>query len=183
MGHASSKSLHVNPNNAFHTMAMVKGAPVFPLTGGVLYGRAYVRISGAMPSNHTIWIEAGSVMNDVAETRIGANIGAMDINRWPGDTEQRAPSAKLTAGQWQCLEWMFDQQNSVASVWLDSNEITDLHVTNWVAPMQQNGNNSTPILNWAPDYEAIRFGWELNGSGGEIWFDDVALGYTRIGCL
>jgi len=140
-----------------------------------------VRIPAA-PSGHVIWIEAGAVMNDVAETRIGANIGAMDINRWPGDTEQRAPAAKPFDGMFHCLEFMFDSQADEARVWLDSSEITDLHVTNWVAPMQQNGNNSTPITNWAPDYQAIRFGWELGGNG-DIWFDDVALGYTRIGCL
>jgi hypothetical protein len=115
------------------------------------------------------------------ETRIGANIGALDINRWPGDTEQRAPGARLTAGMWYCLEFMFDGGGNEARVWLDGAELTDLHVTNWVAPNQANGNNSMPIANWAPPYDAVRLGWELGN--GEIWFDDVAFAYQRIGCL
>jgi hypothetical protein len=126
------------------------------------------------------WIEAGAVANDTTETRIGANLGFMDINRWPGDTEQRAPSATLQANMWYCIEFMFDSAADEARVWLGGQELTDLHVTNWVAPNPQNGNNSTPIPNWAPDYQAVRFGWELNGNN--IWFDDIALGYSRITC-
>lgn len=178
--HGGSKSLLVNGTNQFHTMAMVTGAPVFPLPAGVLYGRAWLRLSASAGQSHVTWIEAGSVMNDQMETRIGSNLGVMDINRWPGDTEQRAPGNTLQAGMWYCIEFMFDSAADVARVWLGGNELTDLHVTNWVAPNPQNGNNTTPIPNWAPDYQAVRFGWELNGSS--IWFDDVALGYSRINC-
>src|SRR5262252_4565221 len=144
IGHNSTKSLHVNANNAFHTMAMVRGAPLFPAPGNRFFGRVYLRINTAIPQNHIIWIEAGSVMNDVEETRIGANIGALDINRWPTDNEQRAPSVHFTAGAWQCLEFMFDGGGSEARVWVEGTEITDLHVTNWVAPNPANGNNTTP---------------------------------------
>jgi Cip1-like, core domain len=161
--HGGSKSLHVNGSGGFHTMAMVKGAPVFPLPAGVLFARAYMK--GPMTSaggNHVIWIEAGSVANDVSETRFGANGGQLEINKWPGDTEQRAPSAVLT-GDWQCVELMYDNAAGEVRAWLDGTELTGLHLTSW-----------------APGYDAIRFGWELNG--GSIWFDDVVLGYARIGC-
>jgi hypothetical protein len=181
IAHNSTKSLHVNGNASFHTMAMSKGAPLFPAPGNRFFGRLYLRLPGAMPQGHVIWIEAGSVMNDVAETRLGSNIGQLDINRWPNDTEQRAPAGKLTAATWQCFEFMFDGGANEARVWLDGTELTDLHVTHWVAPNQTNGNNNTPILNWAPSYDAVRLGWELGGA--EIWFDDVAFAYQRIGCL
>jgi hypothetical protein len=180
--HAGAKSLHVVPNGNFHTMAMAKGAPLFPLPAGALFGRVYVRLAKAMSTAHVIWIEAGSIMNDTAETRIGANLGELDVNRMPGDADQRAPGVTLAAGQWTCLEFMFDNMIDEARVWLNSTEIPALHVTNWVTtPADSSGG---PLTNWAPDYQAIRFGWELNSmTGEEIWFDDVALGYTRIGCL
>jgi hypothetical protein len=178
--HGGTKSMHVNGTNQFHTMAMVRGAPLFPLPAGVLYGRAWLRLAAAPPSGHVTWIEAGSATNDQAETRIGYNLGMLDINRWPGDTEQRAPSATLQGGMWYCIEFMFDSMADEARIWLGGTEISDLHVTNWVAPNPQNGNNQTPIPNWAPDYQAVRFGWELNG--GSVWFDDIALGYSRINC-
>jgi len=179
--HGGSKSLHIDGTNQFHTMAMVTGAPVFPLPTGVLYGRAWLRLASVPgPNTHVSWIEAGSAMNDQAETRIGYNLGQMDINRWPGDTEQRAPSATLQAGMWYCVEFMFDSTADEARVWLGGSELTDLHVTNWVAPNPQNGNNTNAIPNWAPDYQAVRFGWELQGAS--IWFDDIALGYSRINC-
>jgi hypothetical protein len=181
--HGGSKSLHIDGMNQFHTMAMVTGAPVFPLPAGVLYGRAWLRLA-AVPGGHVSWIEAGAVANDQAETRIGYNtannVSSLNINRWPGDTEQRAPSAQLTANSWYCIEFMFDSTADEARVWLAGQELTDLHVTNWVAPNPQNGNNTTPIPNWAPDYQAVRFGWELQGAS--IWFDDIALGYSRINC-
>jgi hypothetical protein len=181
-GYKSSKSLHVNGNNGqFHTMAQVSGAPVFPLPNGVLFARAYLMLPGALPTGHVIWIEAGTVTNDTAETRFGANSGQLDVNHWPGDQEQRAPGTTIGDGAWHCVEIMYDSMHQLAEVWLDSNELTDLYVTNWVAPMQQNGNNTTPLTNWSANYAAIRFGWELNGA--EIWYDDVAIGYGRLGCV
>jgi hypothetical protein len=167
MGHNSTQSLHVHPNNGFHTMAMVKGAPVFPLPAGVLYGRAYVRLGGTLTNNHVVWIEAGSILNDVNETRIGANLGLLDVNLWPGDADHRATGVTLVPGSWDCVEFMFDNTARETRVWLNSTELPDLHVTNWSVP----------------SYDAVRFGWELNAGTSDIWYDDVALGYTRIGCL
>jgi hypothetical protein len=148
-------------------MAMVRGAPLFPLPAGVLFGRAYVRLGATVTSNHVIWIEAGSVMNDLNETRIGANLGLLDVNLWPGDADHRATGVTLTPIVWHCIEFMFDNVARETRVWLDNTELPDLHVTNWSVP-------ST---------DAVRFGWELNGGTSEIWYDDVALGYARIGCL
>ena len=81
---------------------------------------------------------------------------------------------------WYCVEFMFDSMADEARVWLGGTELTDLHVTNWVAPIRRTVTTRTPIANWAPDYQSVRFGWELNG--GSIWFDDIALGYSRIKC-
>jgi len=181
VGHDSARSLRVNGMNQFHTMAMLSGAPLFPAPGNKIAGRVYIRLAQALPPGHVTWVEAGSVMNDQMETRIGANIGMLDINRWPGDTEQRAPGKVLNAATWHCLEFVFDGTAHDARVWLDNAELTDLHVTNWVAPVAANGNNAMPMPLWAPPYEAIRLGWELGG--GEVWFDDVAFGHERIGCL
>lgn len=172
LGHNSSQSLHVSANNGFHTMAMVKGAPVFPLPAGVLYGRAYLRLGSALTTNHVIWIEAGSIINDMYETRIGANTGLLDLNLWPGSSgsgelDSRATGVTLLPGVWDCIEFMFDNTARETRVWLNSTELTDLHVTNWSLP----------------GYDAIRFGWELNAGTSEIWYDDIALGYARIGCL
>jgi hypothetical protein len=184
-GHGSSKSLRVN-NTGYHISAMVSGAPLFPLPSGALWGRYYFRLAAVPTSGHHIWVEAGSIANDGRETRLGANaINGMlrlDINRWPGDTEQTSPMGTLVAGRWHCMEFMFDSTAHEARVWFDSAELPDLRVTNWVPPLNpMNGNNSSPIPNWSPVYEAIRFGMEL--AQGEIWYDDIALGYARIGCL
>ena len=167
-------------------MAQVSGAPVFPLPKGLLYARAYVKEPTALGtgsgqlSGHVIWIEV-IVANDVTESRWGANIGQIDVNHWPGDQEQRAPNAAFPANAWNCVEIMYDSTHQLVKVWMNSTEITDLDVTNWVAPMQANGNNTTPLTNWSPDYEAIRFGWELGGAS--IWYDDVVLSYSPIGCV
>ena len=41
--------------------------------------------------------------------------------------------------------------------------------------------NTMPMLNWGITYAAVRLGVEL--ANGEVWFDDVAFGYQKLGCL
>jgi hypothetical protein len=37
--------------------------------------------------------------------------------------------------------------------------------------------------NWRPSLTDLRLGWESYGDGADtLWFDDVAVGSTRVGC-
>lgn len=110
--------------------------------------------------------------------RIGANIGQLDVNHWPGDQEQRADAA-IMSDTWHCVELQVDGVASELRVWLDE-ALPDLTVTDWTTPPGGEGNNTTPLLDWAPTFESVRLGWELGA--GEIWYDDVVISTAPIGC-
>lgn len=176
--HSGSNSVHIH-QEGFSTLMAANG--IFPVPDNRFYGRVYMRVAGGLTQGHVTWIEAGVVQNDVDEARIGSNIGMLDVNHWPGDEEQRA-DVPLMPDTWHCLEFLYDGSAHELHVWFEGEAVPGLTVTDWTTPPGGEGNNpNNPIPEWAPQFESIRFGWELGGSG-DIWFDDIALATSRVGC-
>lgn len=177
--HSGNYALHV-AHSGFSTMLMLQGAPLFPAPSERFFARVWFLVEGQLPSNHVIWVEAGTAQNDIGETRVGMNAGYMDVNHWPGDEDLRDPTAMLAADSWHCLELMMDGEADVLEVRLDGEPRPNLSTSDWVADDPANGNTN-PLTDWSPPYEALRFGWELGN--GDIWFDDVAAGHDDwLGC-
>jgi hypothetical protein len=176
--HGGASALHVT-SSGFSLMLAAEGAPIFPAPDNTFYGRVWLYVPGALPvGSHVVWIEAGDVDNDQHEVRIGMNLNALQVNLWQnGEVDLRAPSAPLQAATWHCVE--FKMGNDELEVWLDSTRVDELSTTDWVASNPENGNTSAKT-GWSPTYEALRIGWEL--AGAEIFYDDVALDHSRIGC-
>ncbi len=174
--HSGAQSVHVH-HEGFSTFMAAEG--VFPTPDNSFFGRVWFRLDAGLPQGHVTWIEAGVQANDVDEARIGANLGQMDVNHWPGDEEQRADVA-VQAQTWHCLEFEFNGAAHEIRVWFEGQEVPGLHVTDWTTPPGGDGNNQNPLIDWAPEFESVRFGWELGG--GDIWFDDIALATARLGC-
>lgn len=177
--HGGQYALHV-AHSGFSTMLRLQGAPVFPVPNERFYSRVWFYVDGPLPGNHVIWLEAGTVANDVAETRVGMNAGQMDVNHWPGDEDLRDPDAPVTSGTWHCLEVMVDGMADRLEVRLDGTERPHLSTTDWVASEPANGNTN-PLSDWSPPYDALRIGWELGS--GDIWFDDLGVSHEAwLGC-
>ena len=71
----------------------------------------------------------------------------------------------LPKNQWHCMEAFFDGPNGVVRVYANNMQIIDK--TGW------------PALT----YGAFNFGYEgFHGPARNIWYDDVAVAATRIGC-
>ena len=89
-----------------------------------------------------------------------------------------APTAMPT-DRWVCLEWSFTDQTSdmagasgALDVWIDGTEVPALHAT-------------TNIASWPPFSQfafVLNNGSDPRPAGSDIWFDEVAIGATRIGC-
>ncbi len=175
--YGGQKSVHIH-HEGFSTFMAANG--IFPVENNTFYGRVYMRVAGGLTQGHVTWIEAGVAANDVDEARIGANIGQLDVNHWPGDEEQRA-DVPMQPDTWHCLEFLYDGEHHEMHIWFEGEEVPGLTVTDWTIPPGGEGNNpNNPIPDWAPQFESVRFGWELGS--GDIWFDDVALATSRIGC-
>ena len=108
------------------------------------------------------------------------NLGYLQTNLYfNGEVDLRDPSATLMAATWECIE--FKMGNDELVVWLNGTQSNAVSTTNWAQVGNGQNGGGAAKSNWSPTYKSFRIGWELN-AGTEIWFDDVALSYSRIGC-
>jgi hypothetical protein len=174
--HSGTQSLHLK-HSGFSTYLAAEGAPLFPAPMNTFYARLWLRVAGPLPTGHVAWLEAGNVMNDQAEIRIGMNIGKFQSNLWPGDTDVRDPAAAIKADTWQCLQVKYAPDLLEVTL---AGVKSSISTSTWVAANPADGSNNTPKTAWSPTYAAFRIGWELGE--GEIWFDDVVLDHSSIAC-
>ncbi len=179
--HGGNQSLHVLPNNGYSTLLAVEGSPVFPAPNNTFFGRVWLLVTTLPASAHVIWMEAGDVTNDTHEVRIGMNLGYLQTNLYfNGEVDLRDPSATMTPNAWMCIEFEMGPDQLV--VWLNGTQSTAVSTTNWAQIGNGSNGGGAARSGWSPTYAAFRLGWELNAGTNEIWYDDVALGYSRIGC-
>lgn len=110
-------------------------------------------------------VYAGTCGGEKTQFSDGASDG---LAGWNGATTD---PVLLSADTWYCVEIMFDGPSHEARVWIDGDELTGLHVT-----------SDTMCADWSPTYTHIKFGGGANGNIGDIWYDDVAVSTTPIGC-
>jgi len=178
--HGGNQSLHVAPSNGFSTLLAIEGAPLFPAPSNTFFGRVWLLVPTLPPTAHVIWLEAGDVTNDTHEVRIGMNSGFLQTNLYfNGEVDLRDPAATMTANTWMCVEFKMGPDELV--VWLNGTQSTGVSTTNWARVGNGANGGGNPVTGWSPTYAAFRLGWELNASS-DIWYDDVALGYSKIGC-
>ena len=91
-----------------------------------------------------------------------------------------AQSRPLPTGQWNCVEFMVDGRG-LLSTWLNGTAVPGLQVDGVpTAEIDQQWSSKV----WQPRVSDLRLGWESYGVGDDtLWFDDVAVGASRIGCL
>jgi hypothetical protein len=183
--HSGTKSLKVAGTATFCDYAMVGNAAAFKAIGNVVYGRYYVRVETALPVGHTAFMIFPDQMSGHA-LRMGGQNGALQWNRQSDDATLPAQSpvgismSKVPpVADWMCLEFMIDQQQGLISTWVDGTLVPGL-----VA-------DATPTadvdMQWGttyrPNLTSFNIGWQNYGAGAmNLWFDDVALSSTKIGC-
>jgi hypothetical protein len=160
-----------------------------PVSTNTFYLRVFLRSDSAMGPGHSTYLEAGKNAMDEHELRIGYHYRMLEINMMPGDPEQLSsgkdyddgtPGLSFAPNTWYCLEVLFDGANHEARVWVNDEEVSALHVTDW-NPNQRDG--FTGYQNWAPSYASAGVGYEkYSGDPATLHYDDVAFGISRIGC-
>jgi hypothetical protein len=167
----------------------------FPPPTNRFYVRAYVNLdkSTADMGGPVSFIEGDETVDDTSERlRLGAARGMLAVSLAPGakgsgggPTTQysngdvgaatsAAAGVVLEANVWYCLEAVLDGESDEVQVWVDGQEVTSLHVSDWKA-----GRTS-----WSPVYAVARVGAQnLGGTAGTLWYDDIAFSTTSIGCV
>jgi len=85
---------------------------------------------------------------------------------------------QFMANTWTCVEAFFNgaASGSEFRVWIDDQELTDMHVTDFSA-------NNSGRTHWAPSFNYIKIGAnDYDANLGQIWYDDVVVATQKIGC-
>ena len=150
------------------------------------YTRFYVRHTTALPEAHVTFLAMKDTADGGKDLRMGGQNRALQWNRESDDAtlpEQSpagvAQSTPLAVNQWTCVE--FGITGSELRTWVNGTEVAGLRAD----------GVSTPDVDaqwlrragWRPALTNFRHGWESYGSGDDtLWFDDVVLASSRIGC-
>jgi len=141
----------------------------------------------ALPTSHATVLAMKDANDGGSDLRVGGQNAALQWNRASDDAtllEQSpagvAQSKPLPTGTWQCLELEVDGARDTAHTWLNGTAVDGLTA---------DGTATTDVDRqwyakaWSPALTDLRLGWESYGDGADtLWFDDVAIGTSRIGC-
>jgi len=142
------------------------------------WGRAYLRSDTDIQQGHNTYVAAGTGTGDPNNgtyIRIGEHQCQLELNRSTDDKELLSNGGtyacdggvKLLKDTWYCLEFSYDGPGQEIRVFVDGMEVSALHSTDW------------GVL----DYKVFKLGFEkYHGGNKTLWYDDLALGASRLSC-
>lgn len=149
---------------------------------GRLYARFWVRHTTLLPDAHVTFVAMrdGTTGKDL---RVGGQNQRLQWNRESDDATLPAQSPAgvaqsvvLPVARWTCVELAVDSATQQTRV--DGAEVSGLRADG-VPTADVDAQWGT----YRPAVTDFRLGWESYGVGADtLWYDDVALGTTRIGC-
>ncbi|MEV0154704.1 cellulose-binding domain-containing protein [Micromonospora sp. NPDC050686] len=185
--HSGSRAVRINGAAGYCNHVFIRSTKNLGSVGSVRYGRIWVRHTTAQPTDHTTMIAMADPADGKKDLRMGGQNGALQWNRASDDAtlpEQSpagvAQSMPLPTNRWACVEFMVDGSAGQLRTWLDGVAVTGL-TADGVPTHDIDGQwyNRT----WRPQLTDLKLGWESYGGGADtLWYDDVAVGSSRIGC-
>ncbi|MFI2711281.1 cellulose-binding domain-containing protein [Micromonospora sp. NPDC018662] len=185
--HSGGRAVRINGAAGYCNHVFIRSTKNLGSLGSVRYGRIWVRHTTAQPTDHTTMMAMTDAADGNKDLRMGGQNGAMQWNRASDDAtlpEQSpagvAQSLPLPTNRWACLEFMVDGSAGQLRTWLDGTAVAGL-TADGVPTHDIDGQwyNRT----WRPQLTDLKLGWESYGGGSDtLWYDDVAVGSSRIGC-
>jgi hypothetical protein len=142
------------------------------------WGRVYLRSDTDIQKGHNTYVAAGTSTgnpNEGTYIRIGEHQCQLELNRSTDDEELLSNGGnyaceggvKLLKDTWYCLEFSYDGPGQEIRVFVDGMEVNALHSTDW----------------GVFDYKVFKLGFEkYHGDNKTLWYDDLALGTSRLDC-
>jgi hypothetical protein len=179
----------------------------FPVAGNAFYVRAFVnweKATSGITGHGGFIVGSAARYNDGTEVRLGiSNNGPGQVERLDLNVQMATDGGEVTrysngftdggdpakfpgmgfqfaANQWYCVEAFFNgaPAQSELRLWIDGTEIQEMHVTNF-----QGSPGGMPRNMWAPTYRYLKIGaQDYSSSMGHIWYDDVVVATSPIGC-
>jgi hypothetical protein len=196
--HSGGKSVKVVGGDSCGPM-LVNTAAFAKLTGGEVYGRFYVRMPSVMPFDHTVMAALGlqggigtAMQFDQASNLALApeQIGTTNALVWQTEDSNilpaKSPAAASTttfpkADTWTCIEFHVSANTQAIETWVDSKAVPGMTFIPGTTMANPEVNGQWKPAALAPT--AFGLGWIVySGPSITLWFDDAALGTTRVGC-
>jgi hypothetical protein len=162
--HSGTHSVHVHsPGGA--GLGYIVETRTFPATD--FWGRAYLMMM-APPSGHEVFVAIDDSLSDNSGEQVrqlnDMGDGRFATNR-RSDNGTKVSNPAIPIGQWFCFEW--HESPNALTVYFNGQDLTGADET-WIEPTLAD----------------LRLGFEryFDGTGGDIWIDDVAIKSTQIGC-
>jgi len=175
--HSGTHSLKIVSTGGYSNHVFYGLSNLNAISGSDIYGRYYANFLTGFTSDHTTHM----MMTDpVAQTlRMGGQFGVLNWNRASDDSimpdgspTSDAGSVPIVANTWYCIEFHLSKSTGQIGTWVNGAVVASL-----TTPQTRWGSSYIPNpSNWG-------LGWEsYGGAANTVWFDDLALGTTRIGC-
>lgn len=186
--HSGGRSLKVTGVANYCNHVFVQSTKNLSGLGSTWFARFYVRHTTALPSQHITFVAMRDANDNNNDLRMGGQNGALQWNRQSDDATLPAQSptgvalsVPLPTNTWSCVEFMVNGSAGTMDTWVNGAQVAGLHEDGTpTADVDQQWLSRT---NWRPSLADFRLGWEAYGDGADtLWYDDVALGSSRIGC-
>jgi hypothetical protein len=189
--HGSSKSVKITTGSRF----WLRNGAVIGTLGTVIHARFYVRFGMALPMGHTGIFATSPSMLDIYTDAPQLRFGTQDqVFHWNTDTDAAnipdvspqgdALSFKPAVNTWYCVELTINRSNGHLAASIDGADVPGLAMDGVATPNvdQQWVASTASIMRYATTVE-FNIGWvPFNGGTMTLWFDDVALSASPIGC-
>ena len=188
VAHSGAKSVRVNGATGYCNHVFVGTTSGVSGLGAVRFARFWVRHTTALPQQHVTFLAMRDANDGNRDLRMGGQNGALQWNRASDDATlpEQSPagvalSVPLATNRWTCVEFTVDGTQGHLRTWVDGAEVAGLVADG--TPTHDIDGQWSSRANWRPNLTDLRLGWESYGEGADtLWFDDVALSTTRVGC-
>ncbi len=188
MARSGSRSIRVDGAAGYCNHVFVGTTSGLAGLGTTRSARFYVRHTTALPAAHVTFLAMNDAADGNRDLRMGGQNSVLQWNRESDDATlpEQSPagvalSVALPTGQWTCVEFTVDGASGTMRTWVNGTEVAGLREDG--VPTQNIDSQWLNRAGWRPSLTDLRLGWESYGVGSDtLWFDDVAVGASRIGC-
>lgn len=187
VAHGGARSVRIDGGGGYCDHVFLANDTAVASAGATVFGRVFVRFASAFGEGHVTFLTMRDGADNNRDLRMGGQSRIFMWNRESDDATLPelspagiARSTAPTPGVWHCVEFQVERAGALRT-WIDGVAVEGLAVD----------GTSTPDIDarwrsrgaWAPTLTDLKLGWEsYAGQTMTVWFDDVAVATSRIGC-
>ena len=188
--HSGSQSVKVVSGGMDAWGPLLSNTNAFSTLTSAVYGRFWVYLNAALPSTHHAFMTLGLTADEADPTKqmkgieatcqspSGAGLLTWNYNDSLLPDVYNFNSVTIPPQTWTCFEFHSDAASGDIEVWLNGTRLDTMSLPNDAGAKWTGTPPPSPLRVYG-----MGLGWmAFNGQAMTLWFDDVALSTSRIGC-